>query len=132
MGSYEVLEHTADVGIRAEGADLGELFEQAALALADIEGARGSRPGARVTVALEAPDPGALLVDWLNELIYLLEGGGRLASVEVSSATERTLEAEIEIAAGTAEGLAVKAATYHRLKVERAGPGWMAEVYLDV
>lgn len=132
MGSYEIIEHTADVGIRASGASLAELFEQAALALADIEGARAAVPAEAVPVSLEAPDAGALLVDWLNELIYLLEARGLLASVTVHSASEHALQADVGLAPGRPEGLAVKAATYHRLSVARAGPGWVAEVYLDV
>jgi SHS2 domain-containing protein len=43
MGGFELLEHTADVGIRARGATLAEAFEQATLGLAEVLGAM--RPG---------------------------------------------------------------------------------------
>lgn len=132
MGSYEIIEHTADIGIRASGADLAELLEQTALALADIEGARAAGPGEPAVVSVQAPDPGALLVDWLNELIYLFEVRGLLASVVVRSASEQAAEAEVTLVPGRPGGLAVKAATYHRLSVARSGQGWVTEVYLDV
>src|SRR5829696_10503428 len=65
---YELLEHTADVGIRARGPTLETAFEQATEGLADVLGALapgwspgGSEPGEAVAVRVAADDPGGLL-----------------------------------------------------------------------
>jgi SHS2 domain-containing protein len=136
MEGYELLEHTADVGVRARGATLEEVFEQATLGLAEVLGALRPGPGEAVAVEVTAGDPGALLVDWLNEVLWLHEtrghaaiaavrvervGGGRAAGSVTFSSTDPP-----------ADGTFVKAVTYHRLRVGRDAGGWLAEVYLDV
>jgi SHS2 domain-containing protein len=143
-GGFELLEHTADVGIRAWGASLEQVFEQATLGLAEVLGAW--RPGAGEPVAVEvsAADAGGLLVDWLNEVLWLREvRGAALAGVRVERVAEGGAHGMVAFASGgpPPDGTIVKAATYHRLRVERVGgppgearhPGaWLAEVYLDV
>ena len=144
MGGFELLEHTADIGIRARGATLEEVFEQATLGLAEVLGAlrpgRSSPGGARgpevVPAAVTAGDPGALLVDWLNEVLWLHEARGHagVAAVWVERVTGDRAEGGVTFSstAPPAEGTFVKAVTYHRLRVGRDAGGWLAEVYLDV
>ena len=139
---FELLEHTADVGIRARGATLEEAFEQATLGLAEVLGALAPGPGEAVAVAVSAPDPGGLLVDWLNEVLWLRETRDAwLAGVQVDRVGEGAAVGSVSFTSkGPAEegdpapdGTFVKAVTYHRLRVEPdpAG-GWLIEVYLDV
>ena len=71
---FEILEHTADAGIRAYGADMPEAFANAARGLFsliteldDIEEVEYR------DIELTAPDQDSLLVQWLNELIYLFD-----------------------------------------------------------
>ncbi len=71
MKGFEILEHTADVGVRSTGATPEECFEQATLGLADIMGIWRPDGGEEVALELEAADLGALLVDWLSEVVYL-------------------------------------------------------------
>jgi SHS2 domain-containing protein len=136
MGSHEILEHTADVGIRARGATLEECFEQATWGLAGI--ADIARPGAGESVAIEldADDPGALLVDWLSEVLYLHDvRDAVITSVSVDRAGRGRVAGSISLAPrGDVEpdGTQVKAITYHRLRVEHSVDGYVAEVYLDV
>jgi SHS2 domain-containing protein len=91
---FEVLEHTADIGLRARAASLGELFEQATLGLAEVLGARwperaGVAEVEAVPVEVEAPDLGGLLVDWLGEVLYLHEvRRAGVAAVRVEHVTE--------------------------------------------
>jgi SHS2 domain-containing protein len=135
MGSFEIIEHTADVGIRAYGATREELFEQATLGLARIIGIVTDRAGERVRVAVEAGDLGGLLVDWLSEVLYLHEvRDALLAGVRLGEVTERRAAGDVELVEreGEVEGTQVKAITYHGLKVEPDGDGWMAQVYVDV
>ena len=144
---FELLEHTADVGIRAHGATLEEAFEQATRGLAEVLGAlepegRSGGPGELVAVEVSAADPGGLLVDWLNEVLWLRETRDAwLAGVQVDRVGEGAAVGSVSFTSkGPAEegdpapdGTFVKAVTYHRLRVEPdpAG-GWLIEVYLDV
>jgi SHS2 domain-containing protein len=135
-GRFEVLEHTADVGLRVRGDTPAEVLEAAAEGLAGLEGAWFPGEGEERDVRLEASDLGALLVTWLDELLYLrdaedvvfggfavrMPAGPRAdARVRIAPRGERVLES-----AG------VKAATYHGLRFEPENGGWVADVYLDV
>jgi SHS2 domain-containing protein len=143
-GGFELLEHTADVGIRAWGASLEEVFERATVGLAEVLGAWWSGAGEPVAVEVSAADAGGLLVDWLNEVLWLREvRGAALAGVRVERVGEGEASGMVAFASGgpPPDGTLVKAVTYHRLRVERVGgppgearhPGaWLAEVYLDV
>jgi SHS2 domain-containing protein len=136
-GGFELLEHTADVGIRARGATLEAVFEHATEGVAEVMGALRPGPlGEVVAVEVAAPDPGGLLVDWLNEVLWLREVRDALvAGVQVERVGTGTAAGSVALAAGgpAPDGTFVKAVTYHRLRVEPdpAG-GWVAEVYLDV
>jgi len=136
MGGFELLEHTADVGIRARGATLEEAFEQASLGLAEVLGALRPGSGERVAVEVSAGDPGALLVDWLNEVLWLHEtrGHAAIAAVRVERVTGDRAAGSVTFSSTDppADGTFVKAVTYHRLRVGRDAGGWLAEVYLDV
>ncbi len=152
---FELLEHTADVGIRARGATLEEAFEQATLGLAEVQGALApgpeeAGPGERVAgpeeparesreavaVQVSAADPGGLLVDWLNEVLWLTETRrAGVAGVRVERVGDGTASGSVVLSSGgpAPDGTFVKAVTYHRLRVEpNPGGGWLVEVYLDV
>ncbi|HWD46714.1 MAG TPA: archease [Actinomycetota bacterium] len=145
MAGFELLEHTADVGIRARGATLEEAFEQATLGLAEVMGALAppgwspggpGGPGEAVAVQVSAPDPGGLLVDWLNEVLWLREvRRAWLAGVQVDRVGDGTAAGTVTLASAgpVPDGTFVKAVTYHRLRVEPdPSGGWLVEVYLDV
>jgi SHS2 domain-containing protein len=136
MGGFELLEHTADVGVRARGATLEAVFEQATLGLAEVLGARRPGEGESVAVEVTAGDPGALLVDWLNEVLWLHEtrGHAAIAAVRVERVGGDRAAGSVTFSSTDppADGTFVKAVTYHRLRVGRDTGGWLAEVYLDV
>ncbi len=134
---FEILEHTADVGIRARAGSLEELFEQATLGLLDIQGTWvPTENGEPTTIELEAPDVEALLVDWLDEVIYIHDARDAMISdvtlQQVSASSARGSLSLVPRADRRPEGTAVKAATFHRLKVLQDGDEWLAEVYVDV
>ena len=135
---FAFLEHTADIGVRAWGPSIGEAFEQAGVGLATLMGmtATGHEHEHVEPIHVEGADAGGLLVALLNELVYLLEtaGGEGLASLRVTRLDPASLDAAVKLAPARArEGLVVKAATYHRLRVfERPDGTAEARVYLDV
>jgi len=135
VGRFEIVEHTADVGIRAVGATLEETFEQATLGLAEIMGLRTAQKGVNVPISVEADDLGGLLVDWLSEVLYLHEvRDACLAEVKLDEVGEGRATGHVGLSplASEAAGTQVKAITYHQLKVERTTQGWTAQVFVDV
>ena len=132
---FEIIEHTADVGVHCRGTTLEECFEQAAFGVLAINGAYVAGTGERETITLDAPDLGALLVDWLSEVLYLHDARDAVVTgLSVESIRDNELTGWIELRPRTheIEGTAVKAVTYHRLVVERAEEAWAATFYVDV
>ena len=135
---YETFDHTADLGLRILSPDLDGLFREAAEGLFTVV-AEPRRPhgGTReVELHLVADRLDHLLVDWLNELLYLFETRRQLLdSFQVTvRGTELRATARSRPADEAEERLLheVKAVTYHGLRVERTTEGWLAEVILDI
>ena len=130
--------HTADIGVRIHGGDMEELLVNAAHALYSILlGAPNLTERLERAVTVDSPDEETLLVDWMNELIYLFDAE-RLAfsRFEVEQLTERCLQircfGECIDTAGHEVARDVKAATYHTAHIHRADDGYTAQVILDV
>lgn len=132
---HELIEHTADVGVRVWAATLDELFAEAALALIDVMGATRAAPDRTEEVRLDAPDVDALLVDWLSEVLFLFDGRGFVTTQADVQVTTEKLEAVLrgtDAATFIAHGPAVKAVTFHGLDIRTSEDGYDARVYLDV
>ena len=126
MKKFEVIEHTADMGIKAYGKDLSELFTNAAYGMASlITDLQKVNPKDSEDISLEAENREELLVSWLNEIIYLSASQSMLFSkFEVSKIDEKHLKAKIfgeefDIDRHQIE-TEFKAATYHRLKISNS------------
>jgi SHS2 domain-containing protein len=135
---YRQLPHPADLAWRLWGASLPELFENAGRALsATLTDRRYLRRRQTREVSLAASDQEALLVDWLNHLLYLFDIDGFLGrDFQMLSLTPERLEARVQ---GDIfdphrhpEKTAVKAATFHQLAIVRKDDGWQATVVLDL
>ena len=135
---FEYLEHPADIGFRARGATVEELFTNCAHALVNlILEPDGIRPVSGFPVDAEAGDIESLLVNFLNEVLYLTDGRGlALGQFEIVLLTETRIEC---LARGEPRDpvrhparLVVKAVTYHQLKVAPDTGGWVADVYVDI
>ncbi len=87
-------------------------------------------------VTASADDRSALLVEFLNELIFLIDAEGvGISGIQVRRLSDIDLEAEVRTVALDVppEGVVVKAATYHQVGVERLPDGRTeVRVYLDV
>jgi SHS2 domain-containing protein len=136
MGAFEILEHTADVGVRATGSSVEEVFEQATIGLFTIVGVWRPDGGEPVDVTVEAPDLGALLVDWLSEVLYLHDTRDALVTgVKLEHVRDgRAIGSVLLAGRGDDEptGTQVKAITYHQLEVDETSEGWTARFYVDV
>ncbi|MQA99180.1 MAG: hypothetical protein GEU78_02625 [Actinobacteria bacterium] len=135
VGRFEILEHTADVGVRGRGKDLPEAFEMATRGLADICGTWVPDGGEVVDVQVRAEDVEAALVDWLNEVLWLQDSRDAVITrIEVDDVSDLGASGRLWLAPreDELEGTAVKAATYHQLRVARERDGWVTEIYVDV
>ena len=135
---FEILEHTADLGIRVTAPTLPELFAAAAEALVSVvlDPARIEERGEyRIEAAGE--DREALLVNWLNEIVYLIDGA-RLAPARIV-VDELVPTRVVGRAFGEARDIErhphrimVKAATYHQLRLDQSAGQWNADIFMDV
>ena len=136
MSGYEVLEHTADVGLRAHAPDVTSLFEQATRGLCEIAGIWQDGLGTPVEIDVEARDREGLVVDWLNEVLYVHDARNvAVCSVEVDVASEERARGRITVrplGEGTQTAIQVKAVTYHQLEVRETTSGWSATVFFDI
>lgn len=132
---HELAEHTGELAIRLEAPGVEELFTEAGRALAEALGPRpAGEPTWRERVSLEARDREALLVDWLNELVFLAEARKvAFTGFEIERMGERPrLEATVRGVPGARPSGLVKAATFHGLRVVERDGVWSATVILDV
>jgi putative phosphoribosyl transferase len=127
-------EHTGELALRMEAPTLRSLFQQAGKALSEaMGGASRSLADKEVKVVVAAPDREALLVEWLNELVYRAEVDHMLPSeFRVERLSERELEAVVRGPRLEHLRNPVKAATYHGLSVVEGPEGWRATIVLDV
>jgi len=134
---FEILEHTADIGLRARAPTREEVFETLGEGLATLQDAWFPDGGDERRVEVEAPDPAALLVAWLDELLFLHETEDAVfAGLVVDRVDDASLSARVRLSPRgdrRLEGVGVKAATYHQVRVDREPDGgWIGQVYLDV
>ena len=136
-GSYELIDHTADVGIRVTAATPDALFETAALALTELMTDTALvEPRLERTVELKEESLDLLLVGWLQEILYLMDTEELVFSVFEVRIEDTTLQATLrgepfnpEVHPRKSD---IKAVTYHHLEVATHGDGWEARVILDI
>jgi len=136
--AFEIIDHTADVGIVAYGADIKQLFSNAALALFSlITEPESIKERMQHRVEIISEDKDSLLVEWLNELIYLFDAEHVLfRRFDIESLSSNQLRATCygedfdplkhKIKTG------IKAATYHMLKINRDSDGYKVQIIFDV
>ena len=138
-----ILDHTADVGFEvAEAPSLEALFDEARQALLMIVFERPPEEGkGEELVRLLTPDLETLLVRWINELAFFIQGDGYVPTgveMQIEEAGEGgfLLKARLTGAPLDLEGYGwqgeIKSATFHGLEVIRERSGWRAQVILDV
>ena len=136
--TFEIIDHTADVGIIAYGTDIKELFSNVALALLSLITESDSiKENLHLDVEVTSHDRSSLLVEWLNELIYLFDVKYILFNrFDIITLSHNQLRATCY-----GEGfdpkrhklkLAIKAATYHMLSLDKDSDGYKAQVILDI
>lgn len=138
MKRFEVLEHTADVGLMVYGQDLTSLFANAGEAffylMTDLRKVR-LRTERKIEIGKESLE--RLMVDWLTGLLYFHDVENLLFKrFIVESVGEEGLKAKVKGEAYQ-EGVhliksAVKAVTYHQIEVRQEKGGWRARIIFDL
>jgi len=96
--SFEEIEHTGDRAFRVQGRNFAELLENAARAMRSLDplGPSGT-PSAVRTIEVEGIDREALLVNWLNEILYLEQTLGEVYDrFQILESSNRHLHARLD------------------------------------
>jgi riboflavin kinase/FMN adenylyltransferase len=131
---YEEVDHTADRAMRVWGDSLPSLFIGAARGMyhlmADLDGLVATE---WCEILLESSDSEALLVEWLNELLFLTEMRGLLfVDYQIDSLTGSSLVGRAGGVPAEPSKAHIKAATYHDLLIVRKGTGCSSVITFDV
>jgi len=135
---YELLDHTADMGMVVRSSGLEELFKQAAAAMLDIIFENPPKgKGRKIRVSLEGADLTDLMVRWLGEILYLLQGDGLVVTdMEIEDLTSVSLRAiahTVPFQPGIHEiRHEIKAVTYHQSLVAGDETGWKTKIIFDM
>jgi SHS2 domain-containing protein len=138
ISGFRPMSHTADAAFKLWGETVADIFVQGAQALYGLMTDRRRLQARQVMeIEVEALDQEALLVDWLNQLLYLYDTKSFLArEVEILEISTTRLRARL-----LGEELdplrhilktGVKAATYHHLAINRSDDGWEASIIFDL
>ena len=135
--SYELIDHTADFGIRVFGTDTADLFRNSALALTDLmTDASLVKSTHACHVRVSGADWQDLMVNWLRELLYLWAGEEKfIQDVDIESICEHEIGAIVRLERYSPKRHIlkneIKAVTYHQIQVFDNGKGWQAQIIFD-
>ncbi len=142
MVGFRFLEHTADIKVRAYGKTINEAFQEAARALFEaMTDTSKINPRIKRKIEVEAEDLKALLYQWLEEFIYLFDSEGLIFSefkVESIQQKEGILKLKGEASGEEfdskkhAQRSAIKAITYHEMKIDQSPKKTTLEFVLDI
>jgi len=161
MEGFQILDLSGDIGLKAFGKSINEVFMNAAIGMYDlITNLDGIAENKTIDVSVESLSMEGLFVSWLNELIFHfdaygfigkriviteftpsltfpLRGGGKAWGADQPDNLQVCgLNASItgeDFDPGKHESrLLIKAATYHKLRIEKVGDIWEAEVIFDI
>lgn len=136
--SYEVFEHTADIGLHAYGHTLSELFIHAAQGMESLMVAPEQvQIVTSREIVVEGHDAVSLLINWLNELIFFFDTEYLLfRDFELSFMSERRLVArasgEVYDVQRHELSSAIKAVTWHEAAITPIEDGYQARIIFDI
>ncbi len=130
---YREIAHTADWELEVWAPNLVNLLEQAALGMYHLTGVQlAPGPGISRQFTLQVIEPETLLIDFLNELLYLAESedlGFNHFNLQIDN--DRLLSELVgtQIISMDKE---IKAATYHKLNIVETNQRLFANIVFDV
>jgi SHS2 domain-containing protein len=132
MRGHRFVEHVGEIELELEGSSEADLYVEALAAFRElVDSATTHGTAFQRELVLTEAEPALLLIDWLNELVFLAEVEGfvpeRVERLELGEGLKATLTG----VRGRPRHL-VKAATLHDLELSNRGEEWHARVVLDV
>ena len=143
MKPYEIIEHTADIGLKANGATLKKLFENAAKGMFEIIKGKESQENLKlqnskkIEIKREVKDFEELLVTWLSEILYIfnkeeiLFKNFNILKLDNDKIVAEAFGEKIDLSKNTLQ-TEIKAVTFHNLKIEKNIKGFSCNVIFDV
>ena len=138
MKRFELLDISGDAGIKAFGESLEDLFMNAAAGMYSlITDPESVVPKKSIEIKTDGDSLEGLLVAWLNELIFQFDTYGFIGKdIRIHKLNNTlimsTIDGEDFLPERHGRGLLIKAATYHKLKIERKEDHWEADVIFDI
>ena len=130
---FEEREHTADWSLHVWAPDLAGLIEQAAKGMADLSGIKtDDKERVTRTIKIESTDAEGLLVNFLTEVLHLMDTAGLIFDTFNLVVAENVVNAKMEGSPILERKKEIKAVTYHNLKIEKKSRGLEAEIVFDV
>ncbi len=136
MTRFEEIDHTADRAFRVTGRDMAALLENAALAMQALDRDEARTTGERSEtreIDIEGFDRESLLVNWLNEILYLGHVHRRVCEkFHIDELRNHKLRARVVTRECDQSFTHIKAVTFHNLRIREIPEGLAAEVVVDV
>ena len=128
--------HTADLEIKVWGQDLPSLFRQAAQGMYHLMGmdfAHERREPIPQILHTEGMDLESLLVNFLDELLYLLDVEGlAFTSLDLEMSGNTILEFRGLGLPIISRERGIKAVTYHNLEIQKTENGFEVNIVFDI
>jgi SHS2 domain-containing protein len=136
-GSYEILEHTADTGLRATGRTLAQAFEAAGRGMFAVMGVKGEiEPKGEMRFDVEADSLDRLFFRFLSEILFIHQTKHLVFSdfrIELDEEKNRlVVDVKGEEYSEEKHGhlMEIKAITWHMMEVRRSPP--RVQVIFDI
>ncbi len=130
---YQEVDHTADVALRVWGEDFLALLRQAAKGMYALMGAVPQADSSvRRVFVIPQGNQETVLVDFLNELLFLAEEDGIMLDHFSFYEGQENIEVTSTGKKISSQERVIKAATFHDLRVEETTTGCLATITFDV
>ena len=133
MKKYEILEHKADLKIRALGKTKRELFLNMLKGMTESQKAKKLKTEVKRQIKIKSPDLPALLVDFLSEALCLSQINKEVYfNVSFQKFTDNEIIGKLIGQKVERFNEDIKAATYHDLDIRQKKENWEATVLFDI
>ncbi len=132
---FKVLEHTADLRIKAFGKTKRKLFSNMLQGMAENQKPEiKKKEKVKKRIKIESPDPNSLLVDFLSEVLYLSQVDAAVYNrVKFNKFTDTEIKGKLIGNKVEKFGEDIKGVTYHNLNIIQKKDGnWQVTVIFDI
>ncbi len=130
---FKILPHTADTKIRVFGNTKQELFLNAIKGMTAILKSSGKGKSVHRKIEVESLDLNALLIDFLNEVLYLSETNREVYNgIKFKHFSDNQLQGELAGNKIESFGEDIKAVTYHDVEIKKKNNIYQVDILFDI